>query len=195
MKKLIFILLSIFSATNLLSAQTITTKPGNSSVKAAPSASKTIPATDLVTSLSTKEFALAKSFLKDGDFVNATKHFYGARQFILNSGLPLRGKLKKIYLEIDKAIIDFEPDLLGLSPKQNSNKSVPLVLSWLNDNLNDPYSMKILSWTTVRKVRGYEGEPFWYVSVKLRAKNAYNAYVLNVYNFYIQKNKIVRYEN
>lgn len=37
----------------------------------------------------------------------------------------------------------------------------------------------------------YSGKPYWAISLKLRAKNAFNAYRFTVMNFYIQKNKVI----
>lgn len=81
--------------------------------------------------------------------------------------------------------------ILGKKPAQNKDGAVPLILNYFDENANDPYSMRFVKWSNVEKV--YLGnEPHWKVTVKLRAKNAFNAYILSEMDFYIQHNKVVR---
>ncbi len=81
--------------------------------------------------------------------------------------------------------------LIGKIPTQLANGKVQIVMDWFQNNLDDPYSMKILQWSKVE--RGiYLGELYWVARVHMRAKNTYGAYVLSNYAFLIRNNKIVR---
>lgn len=82
-----------------------------------------------------------------------------------------------------------EKELLGDRPKQMAGGAVPIVLRWLQNNLNDPYTMRILSWRLTKE--SYYGSPYWVVRVRLRAKNGFAAYVLTDYAFFIRRNKII----
>jgi hypothetical protein len=83
-------------------------------------------------------------------------------------------------------------DGAGTKPQQKATGEVPIVMNWFQNNLNDPYSMKIVNWGNVVKV-GSGADANWAVIVKLRAKNLYGAYVLGQYTFFIRQNKIVKY--
>jgi hypothetical protein len=83
-------------------------------------------------------------------------------------------------------------ELIGPKPAQSANGTIPIVIKWFNDNLHDPYSARYVSWTKVRKGI-YQGEPYWVVGVRLRAKNAFNAYRLSDYIFYIRRNRVVNF--
>jgi LysM repeat protein len=98
-------------------------------------------------------------------------------------------KAKPSAIKIDKNI---ENNISGQKPTQLGNGNVPIVMTWFQNNLNDPYSMKIVNWGKVVKV-GSGTETNWAVIVRLRAKNLYGAYVLNQYIFFIRQNKIVKY--
>lgn len=84
-------------------------------------------------------------------------------------------------------------ELIGPKPAQSANGTMPIVIKWFNDYLHDPYSAHYVSWTKVRKGI-HDGEPFWIVAVRIRAKNAFNAYRLSDYVFYIRRNRIVLYD-
>jgi len=84
-------------------------------------------------------------------------------------------------------------ELIGPKPAQSANGAMPIVIKWFNDYLHDPYSARYVSWTKVRKGL-HDGEPYWIVAVRLRAKNAFNAYRLSDYIFYIRRNRIVIYD-
>ncbi len=83
-------------------------------------------------------------------------------------------------------------DIAGTKPQQKANGEVAAVMNWFQNNLNDPYSMKIVNWGKVVK-SGLGTEAYWAVMVKIRAKNQYGAYILSQYIFFIRQNKIVRY--
>ena len=83
-------------------------------------------------------------------------------------------------------------DGAGIKPQQKANGEVPIVMNWFQNNLNDPYSMKVVNWGKVLSI-GSGADAQWFVIVKLRAKNLYGAYVLSQYIFFIRQNKIVKY--
>jgi LysM repeat protein len=85
-------------------------------------------------------------------------------------------------------------ELIGPKPAQSANGTMPIVLKWFNDYLHDPYSARYVSWTRVRKGL-HDGEPYWIVAVRIRAKNAFNAYRLSDYIFYIRRNRVVLYDS
>ncbi len=66
-------------------------------------------------------------------------------------------------------------------------------MKWFQENLHDPYSARFLRWSKVEK-GSFLYEPCWVVSVRFRAKNAFGAYVLSYYTFYIRHNRIVHYQ-
>lgn len=82
-----------------------------------------------------------------------------------------------------------EKSILGDPPRQLANRAVPIVLTWLQENLNDPYSMRIVRWAISKEVVG--SGPYWVVRVRLRAKNGFGAYMLSDYAFYIRHNRIL----
>lgn len=87
-----------------------------------------------------------------------------------------------------------ESTATGQAPSQFANGQVPAVTRYLQDHLNDPYSMKLLKWSKVQKVTKY-GASYWYVSLRMRAKNGFGAYILKDTGFYIRHNKVVFTEN
>ena len=81
-------------------------------------------------------------------------------------------------------------ELIGPKPAQSANGAIPVVMKWFQDHLHDPYSARYVHWSRV--VKGlYQGEPYWIVTVRIRAKNAFNAYRLSDYIFYIRHNRVV----
>jgi hypothetical protein len=83
-----------------------------------------------------------------------------------------------------------QASLAGPRPSQLASGQVPAVVHYLNDNLNDPYSMKLLKWSKVRLIQRYD-QPFWYVTLRLRAKNGFGAYILREVGFYLRSNRVV----
>jgi hypothetical protein len=82
-----------------------------------------------------------------------------------------------------------ETALVGSKPQQFPNGKVPIVMSWFQENLHNPYSLRIVRWSQLEKTI-IGGQPYWVVSVRFRSRNAFNAYVLSDYKFFIQRNKI-----
>lgn len=65
--------------------------------------------------------------------------------------------------------------------------------NYLRDKLNDYSSSEYVDYSMPRKVY-IEKEPFWVSTLKLRAKNAFGAYVLQDFNMYIRNKKVVAAE-
>lgn len=65
--------------------------------------------------------------------------------------------------------------------------------NYLRDKLNDYDSSEYVDYTLPRKVY-VEKEPFWVSTLKLRAKNAFGAYVLQNFTMYIRNKKVVAAE-
>jgi hypothetical protein len=86
------------------------------------------------------------------------------------------------------------PTSAGPVPTQLANGQIPVVVRYLNDNLHDPYSMKLLKWSKPRIVYKYD-QPFWYVTLRMRAKNGFGAYILREVGFYLKNNKVVFTDN
>ena len=84
--------------------------------------------------------------------------------------------------------------VVGPRPPQLANGQVPAVIRYLNDSLNDPYSMKLLNWSKLSIVYRRD-QPFWYVTLRLRAKNGFGAYILREAGFYLRNNKVVFTDN
>ena len=80
--------------------------------------------------------------------------------------------------------------LIGSKPIQGKNGKVSVVMNYLNEVLHDPYSMRIVRWSEVTRIV-VNGEPYWRISIRYRAKNRMSAYVLSEQVFYIRHNKIM----
>jgi LysM repeat protein len=88
--------------------------------------------------------------------------------------------------------IKTEINALGEKPVQLKDGKVPIVMSYYNEYLNDPYSMRFVRWSPVTKYKYLGIDTFWAVSVKFRAKNVLGAYVLAEETYLIQKGKVAR---
>jgi hypothetical protein len=84
--------------------------------------------------------------------------------------------------------------LIGQAPTQHSDGRVPVVVRYLHDNLNDPYSMKLLNWSKIQQVEKY-GQRYWYVGLRMRAKNGFGAYIPRDVGFYLRNNRVVFTDN
>lgn len=82
-----------------------------------------------------------------------------------------------------------EAQLIGPKPVQSKDGKIGIILKYFDEVLNDPYSMRIVSWSEITKISLSDG-PYWRVFVKYRAKNTFGAYVLSESVFYIRKGKI-----
>jgi LysM repeat protein len=83
--------------------------------------------------------------------------------------------------------------LRGPKPTQLPNGTVPLVLKWFQASLHDPYSARYVHWSKLEKYY-WASEPCWIVSVRIRAKNAFGAYVLSDNTFYIRQNRVIHHQ-
>lgn len=79
---------------------------------------------------------------------------------------------------------------IGTKPTLLKNGSVKVVVDYFNENLHDPYSMRIVRWSPIIQSSA-SGLPCWQVSVRYRAKNLMGAYKLSDRSFCIRNNKIV----
>lgn len=84
-----------------------------------------------------------------------------------------------------------ERAVIGAKPISNGfDGSVSAVKSYLSATLNDYDNSEFLEWSDVAKVY-VRKEPFWAVRLKLRAKNAFGAYIVKDAVFYIRQNQVV----
>jgi hypothetical protein len=166
-----------------------------------------------------------EAHLRNKEFAKARDKFDRAIDTILESGLDVRASanLEKHYLTLVERISSletsirgfraqkFEPSpsdklskpnaripvsdsLIGQMPHQLADGRVPIVIQYLEENLNDPYSMKLIRWSTIQKVYRHD-KPYWYVRLRLRAKNGFGAYILKEAGFYLRQNKVVLTDN
>ena len=75
---------------------------------------------------------------------------------------------------------------IGAKPAQAKDGKVQAVVNYINETFNDPYSVRFVKWSAVEK--SFDS---WKVSVRFRAKNGFNAYILSEMIFYIRKNKVI----
>jgi hypothetical protein len=91
--------------------------------------------------------------------------------------------------------IDPDEKIIGPQPNQSPDGVVLEVQHWFRDNLNDYSSSEYISWTPIKKVEiadgTYKGK-YWAVAVKIRAKNAFGAYIVKRYAFLIRFNAVIR---
>lgn len=107
----------------------------------------------------------------------------------LNDALDAQRKQKEATVRMRQSA-----DLLrGPKPAQLPNGTVPLVLKWFQASLHDPYSARYVHWSKLEKYY-WASAPCWAVSVRIRAKNAFGAYVLSDNTFYIRQNRIIHYQ-
>jgi hypothetical protein len=87
-------------------------------------------------------------------------------------------------------------EILVLGPKPISTPwdgRVDAVVEYLKSSLNDYDSSEFVEWSAVKKVE-VKGEPYWGVRLKLRAKNAFGAYLLRDTYYFIRQGSVVRTE-
>lgn len=90
------------------------------------------------------------------------------------------------------ARLEAEELVLGPKPENSGwNGKVHCVDSYLKSTLNDYDSSEYLEWSPVTRVE-LKGEPFWAVKLKLRAKNAFGAYIVKDVGFFIRQNEVVK---
>ena len=80
----------------------------------------------------------------------------------------------------------------GPEPRANSWNGVPFCVDrYLKRVLNDYDSSEYLEASTPRKVL-IKKMPYWEVSLRLRARNAFGAYIVTVKTFLIQDEQVIR---
>jgi hypothetical protein len=87
-------------------------------------------------------------------------------------------------------------EILVLGPKPANSpwdSRVDAVVEYLRANLNDYDSSEFVEWSAVKKIE-VKGEPYWGVRLKLRAKNAFGAFLLRDTYYFIRQNHVVRTE-
>lgn len=93
------------------------------------------------------------------------------------------------------AVIAAEILVLGEKPKNSEwDGSVLPAQRYLKKTLHDYSSSEYLGWSPVVKVY-IKKEPFWATRVRIRAKNAFGAYVVNEIYFLIRGGEVVKAEN
>jgi hypothetical protein len=87
-------------------------------------------------------------------------------------------------------------EILVLGPKPITSPwdgRVDAVVEYLRAHLNDYDSSEFVEWSAVKKIE-IKGEPYWGVRLKLRAKNAFGAYLLRDTYYFIRQGNVVRTE-
>jgi hypothetical protein len=82
------------------------------------------------------------------------------------------------------------PAKVGDAPVQDADYNVPLVMAYLRANLNDPGSLSFAAWSKVVLMPDGD-DPFWRVDCKFRAKNEFDALLLQNKVFCIAKGKVL----
>jgi len=89
--------------------------------------------------------------------------------------------------------VPLDPDysIIGEKPLQSSlDSSVLPVKEYLRNNLNDYDSAEFVEWSPVTKVE-INGQKYWGVRLKLRAKNGFGAYILRDTYYFMRHGKVV----
>lgn len=90
-----------------------------------------------------------------------------------------------------QAALEREYPGIGPKPQQSAmDGSVPVVDRYLRDTLNDYQSAEYVEWSPVTPAK-INGESFWAVRLKLRAKNAFGAKMLKDTYFVIRNEQVV----
>jgi hypothetical protein len=150
-----------------------------------------------------EKLALTKKLYSEGlvletQFEEATRGIERAREKVIETRKQIAAADKQIaaaLVEVERSRPVNHSSAIGQIPHQLADGRVPTVVRYLEDNLNDPYSMKLLKWSRVRKVYLANRQPYWYVTLRLRAKNGFGAYILKEAGFYLRYNKVVFADN
>lgn len=104
---------------------------------------------------------------------------------------------QKLFDQLNKKLSVYLAEIVVLGDKPTNSPydgNVTPAQNYLKQALNDYDSSEYLGWTKVQKT--YVGkEPFWTTTVRLRAKNAFGAFVVNEYTFYIRNNQVVKVDD
>lgn len=146
-----------------------------------------------------ENLALTKKLYADGlvlesQLKEAARDVERARDKVIETRKQIVAADKQIaamLVEVERSRRVNDSSAIGHIPHQLADGRVPTVVRYLEDHLNDPYSMKLLKWSRVRKVYLANRQPYWYVTLRLRAKNGFGAYILKEAGFYLRHNKVV----
>jgi len=144
--------------------------------------------------LALTEKLYAEGLVLDSQLEEAARDVTRARDKVIETRKQIAAADKQIaavLMEVERSRRVNDSSAIGQIPNQLADGRVPTVVRYLEANLNDPYSMKLLRWSRVRKVYLANREPYWYVTLRLRAKNGFGAYILKEAGFYLRHNKVV----
>lgn len=102
--------------------------------------------------------------------------------------LDKRADQEQLAVEEQQKLTQF----IGPEPRRDSwSGGTVAVQHYLKANLKDPNSLQYLGWTNPR-VSKIDGEPYWHVRVRYRAKNSFGGYVIESQDFYLRNNTVLR---
>ena len=136
----------------------------------------------------------AEGLVLESQLEEAARDVQRARDKVIETRKQIAAAEKQIaaaLVEVERSKRVNDSSALGQIPHQLADGRVPTVVRYLEDNLNDPYSMKLLKWSRIRKVYLANRQPYWYVTLRLRAKNGFGAYILKEAGFYLRYNKVI----
>lgn len=127
--------------------------------------------------------ALDKWNVKEAEeYINTAENLFSNNSKIEN--------VKEILVERKKTI-----SLIGEKPENSEwDGAVRPVTEYLRRHLKDPDSVEYIEWSPVH-ITYVEGQPFWRVRVKYRAKNSFGGYVIEEQLAYIVNDQVVALEN
>src|SRR6056297_1560874 len=86
-------------------------------------------------------------------------------------------------------------DEIGAKPENSEwDAAVKPVTDYLKTHLKDPDSVEYIEWSPVHLCH-VEGQPYWRVRTKYRAKNSFGGYVIEEKLFYMAHKQVVAVEN
>lgn len=134
----------------------------------------------------------AEGLVLESQLEEAARGVERAKDKVIETRKQLAAADKQIaaaLLEVERSRPVNDSSAIGQMPHQLADGRIPTVVRYLEENLNDPYSMKLLKWSRVRKVYLANRQPYWYVTLRLRAKNGFGAYILKEAEFYLGTTK------
>lgn len=105
-------------------------------------------------------------------------------------------KAQELHTKLGNKRLAIDTDQAKAGPKPENRQwdgSVDAVREYLRASLNDYDSSEFVEWSPVVSTR-VKKEPFWLLRLKLRAKNAFGAYVLRDTFYFMQNGRVVRSE-
>lgn len=101
-------------------------------------------------------------------------------------------KEAKEYKDAQKQVVIINDFLMDLALMGERPTTAP-ARTFLRHTLNDYDSSEFLEWSSVLKIK-IKDEPYWFITLKLRAKNAFGAYIIKDVTFYMRQNQVVKVE-